>query len=174
MKIPGLGNCEPDDDDDICYSGARTLKGLDVECEFIVEGYVADPMKEDFHQAIKNFIALTQAQLEPAEPHLFAYYQDAATDHPVPDGVPTIAQASDVWSHIDFGFEATVSRRDDGDRAVYVSFECNCDWEQEHGLQLVFRHGNVITKLGPYDGHLSHATAHDDATLETVVYRRRH
>lgn len=174
MKIPGLGHCEQDDDEDIFYSDIKTIKGLNAECEFIVEGYVEDTMKEDFHQAIKHFIALKKLQLKDAEPHLLAYYQDTVAHHPAPGDIPTITQAADVWSHIDFGFEVTVRRRADGDRAVYLSFECNCDWEPEHGLQLVFKNGNVIAKLGPFDGHLTNADAYGDPALEDVVYRRRH
>jgi hypothetical protein len=36
-------------------------------------------------------------------------------------------------------------------RAVYVLFECDCDWNQEDGLQIVFKHGNQVSKVGPFD-----------------------
>jgi len=41
---------------------------------------------------------------------------------------------------------------------VYFSIEGNCDWEEEHGLQLVFRDGTEVTKVGQYDGHLKTET----------------
>jgi len=69
---------------------------------------------------------------------------------------------------VSFGGELIVSRRSGGDRAVYVSLECDCDWEPEHGLQLVFRNGTAITKVGPFDGRSSHADARDVA--EDVVF----
>lgn len=77
-----------------------------------------------------------------------------------------------VWKHVHFGSEAMVERRDAAVRTVYVSLECNCDWEVEHGLQIVLRHGNRVCKVEPYDGHLTNADAFNDPALEGVVYRR--
>jgi len=48
-----------------------------------------------------------------------------------------------------------------------ATIECGCNWEREHGLQIVLREGLSVTKLGPYDGHLTNA----DSSLESVVYR---
>ena len=48
--------------------------------------------------------------------------------------------------------------------------ECGCDWEPEHGLELVLEDGARVTKVGPYDGHLTNAAAYADPTLESVVY----
>jgi hypothetical protein len=53
---------------------------------------------------------------------------------------------------------------------VYVSVGCECDWEVEHGLQIVFRDGATVTKVGPFDGHLTNASAHARDDLEGVVY----
>jgi len=33
-----------------------------------------------------------------------------------------------------------------------VVLECECDWEEKQGLQLVFRNGSEITEAGEYDG----------------------
>ncbi|WP_420847686.1 DUF6985 domain-containing protein [Natronosporangium hydrolyticum] len=66
-----------------------------------------------------------------------------------------------------------VSRDPGRDQRVYVSIECECAWEPEHGLQIVFRDGAAVTKVGPYDGHLTNSAAYADDTLDGVVYRRR-
>jgi len=34
-----------------------------------------------------------------------------------------------------------ITRRAYGDKGIYVSLECGCDWEHEHGLQIVFKNG---------------------------------
>jgi hypothetical protein len=47
------------------------------------------------------------------------------------------------------------------------------DWEPEHGLQIVFRDGRAVTKVGPYGGHLTNSAAHADDTLDGIVYYRR-
>jgi Domain of unknown function (DUF6985) len=90
---------------------------------------------------------------------------------PEDDEYISIASPSDVWTHVQLGKEPIVSRRASGDKAIYVSIECNCEWEPEHGLQLVFRNGNQLVKVGPYDGHLTHADAYADPSLENVIYR---
>ncbi|BBB58302.1 hypothetical protein UNDKW_0029 [Undibacterium sp. KW1] len=77
-----------------------------------------------------------------------------------------IAQPSDVWQHIQYGYEALVSQRPNGDKTVYVSVECDCDWDVENGLQLVFRNGKEISKLGPFDDYLSNADAFGEASLD--------
>ena len=64
-----------------------------------------------------------------------------------------------------------VSRRPYGDRAAYVSLECGCDWEEEHGLQIVFKEGLHVNMVGQYDGHLTNADAYGDGRLENVIYR---
>jgi hypothetical protein len=67
---------------------------------------------------------------------------------------------------------APPAERDDATKAAYVSLESGCDWEPEHGIQLVFRNGRQVTKLGPFDGHLTNAAASGDAGLLDVIYRR--
>lgn len=81
-----------------------------------------------------------------------------------------IKKAAEVWKHVHFGGEPVVSRRSYGDEGIYISLECNCDWEVEHGLQIVFKNGLVVNKVGPYDGHLTNSDAYDDERLENVVY----
>lgn len=54
-----------------------------------------------------------------------------------------------------------VRRRHRRDRDVYVSINCNCDWEVEHGLLLVFRRGQQLTRVSAFDGHLTEADAYD-------------
>jgi hypothetical protein len=76
-----------------------------------------------------------------------------------------IAGPEEVFDHVRFG-EITVERDGpEGDGPVFVSVECECAWEPEHGLQIVFREGRSVTKVGPYDGDL---TTDGDA-----VYARR-
>jgi hypothetical protein len=64
-----------------------------------------------------------------------------------------------------------VTRRAYGDRGIYISLECECEWEEEHGLQIVFKNGLRVNKVGPYDGHVTHSDAYADKSLEDVIYR---
>jgi hypothetical protein len=69
------------------------------------------------------------------------------------------------------GSQPVISRRSYRDKGIYVSLECGCDWEEEHGMQLVFKNGLQVVKVGPFDGHLTNADAYADDSLENVVYK---
>jgi hypothetical protein len=173
MEIPGLGTVEVDDDSYV--SDPVTVRVLgDAECQFIVVGYDDDDAQDDFHTAIDTFLALDASALRAATPFVFAYYQDArARSAEVgADRVVAIDRPDDVWDHVEFGWEVTVERDWSGDRQVCLSSESSCAWEREHGLQIVFRGGRTVTKVGPFDGHLSNASAYDRDDLADVVYHR--
>jgi outer membrane biosynthesis protein TonB len=121
--------------------------------------------------ALHNFREHLPSALHEAEGHVFLYYLDCKGSHAPGDaGYVEIASPKDVWNHIGFGPDATVQRRDK-DGKIYVSLECSCDWEEEHGLQLVLEEGKRVVKVGPFNGHLTNADAYDDPGLEGVVYK---
>jgi hypothetical protein len=135
--------------------------------EISVEEYDDDENQEEFQRAIANFLSIEPSVLDEAAPYIFQYYQDCSSNA----GELTIRTPDDVWRHISFG-DPTVSRDLFGDRGIYVSIECECDWEEEHGLQIVFRNGAEVSKVGPYDGHLTNSAAFADPSLQDVVYVR--
>ena len=140
---------------------------------FVAAGYDDDAHPADFFRAVATFLALDASALHAATGAVFAYYRDVA-EMCAAGGYPCveITRPGDVWLHVRPGPEPTVERA--GDR-VYVSVECECAWEPEHGLQVVFADGAVVTKVGPYDGHLTNAAAfgRDDLAGEVYVSHRR-
>ena len=172
-EIPGLGPVTKDESFGWYYSQELEVKVLGgIWCRVTVEGYDEDPGKVDFHVAIRNFLAADQSVLKEAEPFIYQYYRDMNSNwSPENDGYVRIVTAQDVWAHIRLGKQPMVSRRPYGDRMIYVSLECECDWEPEHGLQIVFKDGLKVNKVGQYDGHLTNSDAYADDSLEEVVYR---
>lgn len=175
MQIPGLGTVV---EEELGWHRSEPiavpLLGGDL-CIFLIEAYDGDEQPGDFHEAIRTFLTIDRSALEAAAPSIFAYYRDVV-DHVGADGWRRdvkIDGPDDVLDHVQLGREATVSRDEDGDRHVYVSLESECDWEPEHGLQIVFRDGRTVTKIGPCDGHLTNAAAYANDELEGVVYYRR-
>ncbi|MFC8721210.1 DUF6985 domain-containing protein [Kitasatospora sp. NPDC057198] len=174
MEIPGLGPVTADAD-----SGEHVSPPLPVpvlggaRCRFVVLGYGDDHAEADFETAVRTFLELDESALRAASAPVFQYYLDvraALGDDAVP---VTVTDPDDVWSHVRPGDEVTVQREDaHGDRQVYVSVECECAWEPEHGLQLVFRRGESVTKAGSFDGHLTNAAAFDRPDLADTVYHR--
>jgi hypothetical protein len=172
IEIPILGELEPGSFDDWLRSKPIRVKALGGdEREFVLEGYEKDDRKEEFHQAIKNFLSIDESVLKDAQEHIFRYYRDVIEQlTPDDDWYVEIAKPEDIWQHIQFGLSLMVSRRYYGDQLVYISLDCGCVWEQEHGLQIVFKQGLYVNKVGAYDGHLTNADAYADDELEMVVY----
>ncbi|MFJ3641015.1 DUF6985 domain-containing protein [Streptomyces sp. NPDC090108] len=174
MEIPGLGPVSID-----ANLGDYVSQPLPVPvfggalCRFVVVGYDDDHAKVDFGTAISAFAGLDESALRSASGPVFQYYLDAKTEVGGDEDFVSIAGPDDVWSHVRLGGEVSVQREDaHGDRQVYVSVECECDWEPEHGLQIVFRRGSSVSKVGPFDSHLTNVSAFDRADLAHVVYHR--
>lgn len=172
MQIQGLGEVTRDERFEWYRSKPIAVPVIGgKKCRVVVEGYDKDPHKDHFHAAIANFLAVNPDVLKQAEPHIFRYYQDCAEHWDEDDRPVTIKNAANVWKHVRLGNKPMVTRRSGGDRKIYVSLECGCDWEEEHGLQIVFKNGQKVNKVGPYDGHLTNSDAYADRSLENVVYR---
>lgn len=173
MNVPGLGEVTKDDRFGWLYSQELPIAVLGGQlCRVVLSGYDEDDHKHDFHQAIANFLAVPESVLKAAAPFVYQYCQDmnalwAAED---PEYV-NVETPEDIWKHVQLGREPMISRRAYGDRGVYVSVECECDWEPEHGLQIVFKNGAAVNKVGPYDGHLTNSDAYADDSLERVIYK---
>ncbi|MDN5505041.1 MAG: hypothetical protein L0H10_14685 [Comamonas sp.] len=173
IEVPLLGELEKDQFDDWLRSKPIAVNALGGDnYEFVLEEYEEDESKEEFHEAIVNFLSIDESVLAKAQDYIYQYYKDIFVQL-VPDDewYVEIASPKDVWKHIQFGRTPMVSRRPYGDELIYISLECSCDWEREHGLQIVFKQGLYINKVGPFDGHLTNSDAYADDKLENIVYR---
>jgi hypothetical protein len=170
MKIPGLGEVTKDEESGWYYSKPIPVPMFGGKrCRIVLEGYDEDERKEEFHAAIANFLSGAPAVLREADEPLFRYYKDCE-EFWLEEDNPPIRFADELWRHVRLGSEPMVTRRAYGDQGIYVSVECECDWEEEHGLQLVLKNGLKVNKLGEYDGHLTNSDAFDDEDLEDVIY----
>src|SRR5690606_16658261 len=61
-------------------------------------------------------------------------------------GLLNLPNVIDVWQ---FVYPTTIyaTRRPDKDKDIYIQIACECDLEDEHGLQLVYRQGKKITRI---------------------------
>ncbi len=76
------------------------------------------------------------------------------------DHLRQLNDKNEIWKFV-YPTEIFVTRRNRRDKDIYVSIDCDCEWEQEHGLQLVFRQGKKLTRISTRDGHLTEADAYD-------------
>jgi hypothetical protein len=137
-----------------------------------IEGYDRDPAPDDLAAAAAAFVAADESALQAVTDDLYAYRRDCAAIWADDPGVPKVERREDAWHGVRFTGHPTVKRNSAGDRGVYVLVPAACDWAPRQGLQLVFKDGRRITRLGPYDGHLSTADATGNPADEGVVYRK--
>jgi hypothetical protein len=174
MEIAGFGYFEKDES-----LGWYLGKPLNLQvfggnpCRFVLEGYDDDESHDDFRIAMNNFLLLDNSVLLKAQPEIFDYYKDMKKLCEMNGwDCLKILRPEEIWVHIQIGDDIIVSRRSYGDKLIYISIECNCDWEIEHGLQIVFKNGLYVNKVGQYDGHLTNSDAFADKSLENIIYKK--
>ncbi len=110
------------------------------------EDFVAGEFPEGFCRAITSFLALTDADRIAATPQVYENYKEM---EPYLEDLPRIKE-SRIWNHAK---PNGINVELDGSH-VYVVVTYDCDWEDEHGMRLVFQDGRTLTRVGPDDGHL--------------------
>jgi len=61
-----------------------------------------------------------------------------------------LSSIKDIWNFV-IPNEIIIDWEDEGKYYLWVS--CGCAWEEEHGLQLVFKNGENLTRASGHDGH---------------------
>lgn len=121
------------------------------------------------YEAIEYFKNNSIETFRNAEKHIFEYYKTTREMYGIGVPSPIIKNEKEVWNNIRFGNDAFINYRNE-DRKIYISFECECTWEKEHGLQIVIKEGKLVNKIGQFDGHLTNSDAFDKSELENIVY----
>jgi hypothetical protein len=172
--MPGVGPLTLDEDLECYFSGPVTASALGgVVGQIVVpDDYIADEDKESVHVAVAAFLTNDDSALRTACADVFAYYLDTVRlvrEQGWDLDLPDLAEPEQVWDHVSVGHEFQVGRDGGADGQVYVSIECECAWAPEHGLQLVFRGGRTISKVGPFDGHLTNTSAFGREALAGTI-----
>jgi hypothetical protein len=177
MEIHGLGAVVKDEQFGWYTSDSRPVAALGgATVHIVLDGYDGDPDLAGYVAVINEFLSLERSVLVPATSAVFDYYEDmmagVAADEDW-DWYIDIPGPEQVWDHVTIGSDVYVKRHQ-ADGRVYLSIECECDWEPEHGLQIVIREGLAVSKVGPYNGHLTNASAYGREDLADVIYYRHH
>lgn len=129
--------------------------------KFIFDGYEGDEnFFSDANEAVSNFLAKDKNYRLKISPLVFENYVEFVDAVDEYEDIPKIESEEDIWRFV-YPQEIIVSRRNRRDKDIYIQIHCNCEWEIEHGLQLVFRQGKKITRVSSIDGHSTEADAYD-------------
>ncbi len=172
MIIEPLGQLQRDPDiEEWFVSGDVSIPYLVGESlQFIIESIEDDEAPEEFEQAIRNFLSLSEVDRQEATPYVFQNYRCFVDAVGEDEFNFTIPSSSEVWDHVQMT-AVHVSRRSCAEKDVYVQITGNCGWEQEHGLQVVLRRGNILARVSDQDGHLTTADAYALAEEQnTIIY----
>jgi hypothetical protein len=133
---------------------------------------IEDPDTPIAMAELQAFLNLSAADRLAASRHVYAYYRDFREETggeswlDAQMGVPSGPEA--IWAHV--RPLSIVTRYDSANPScsAYVVVECNCDWEEEHGLMLSFLGGHTLVKCGEYSHHITNRGA--DSQGMVVVY----
>lgn len=70
-----------------------------------------------------------------------------------------IKNKNEIWNFI-YPQDIYLTRRNRHDDYIYLIVSCECEWEQEHGLQLIFQKGDKLARISQQDGHLTESDAY--------------
>lgn len=118
---------------------------------------------EEANDALRNFLQLTSADRLGISDLVYESYTDFLDEvdfDGVEEGLSDIKEDHEIWNFV-YPTDIYVSRRHRRDMDIYICISCECGWEKEHGLQLVFRQGKKLTRISDEDGHLTEADAWD-------------
>lgn len=109
--------------------------------DFVPENDKAFIVEAD--QALANFLKLNaeyeEAISELAYKHCMDFLDYVGFDE-ADESLKQIKDANEIWNYI-YPTNIYVKRRPRRDKDIYIAIGCNCEWEQEHGFQLIFRKG---------------------------------
>jgi hypothetical protein len=121
--------------------------------QMITIGFVEakyQPYLDSADNVLRKFLALTSKDRISNSELVFKYY-----DQTLKFGYTNnlhIKTPSDIWNHVRAN-EIIINWDENGD--FYLCVSCRCDWEEEHGLQLVFKDGQNLIRASGHDGHFT-------------------
>lgn len=120
------------------------------------EGLPDAQVSPDAVDAVKNFMSLGESDRLGASLAVYRNYQEFV--QATMRGELAVRRPEEIWSFVT-PREICVGRRSRLDKRIYIQLFCECGWDPEHGLQLVFREGAELSRVSMQDGHLTYADA---------------
>jgi hypothetical protein len=107
----------------------------------------------DTNRTVINFLSKNAGDRLKASDSVYKYYrevQDYYASEPYVVAPLEMNDETDIWKYVR-PYEIYICRGFEEDRNIYLQVHCGCEWEEEHGLQLVFKNGLELTKTSGID-----------------------
>lgn len=106
------------------------------------------PYMDSADKTLANFIGLNSADKTEHSGIVHHYYSETLKyGYAKPLDLNTI---NDIWN---FVTPTEIIIHWDEEGQFYLCVSCDCEWEEEHGLLLVFKNGQTLTRASGHDGH---------------------
>ncbi|MBW6420561.1 hypothetical protein KX729_03835 [Rhizobium sp. XQZ8] len=151
-----LGRIKPDEFGDIWEAKKIAIPYFDGKS---VETQLFDISGDDvaaIDMAMRNFLALKAEDRDAAAPLVldncreFLEAVGAETDED--RQMAEMTDASGIWRFVDCQALQITRDQTEGEPSIYISLICDCAWEPEHGLQIVYRNGETLSRVSAQDG----------------------
>lgn len=138
------------------------LIGAELNAVFIdFEPEQDDSFIREADSALDNFLKLGEEYKIKISELIYDHFQEFCSmvdEEDIPDDMKEIDK-SEIWKFIS-PTEILIKRRPYNEPDIFINMTCECTWEEEHGLQLVFKKGKALTRVSDQDGHLTTADAY--------------
>lgn len=107
-------------------------------------------------EVISNFLALSNAARLAASEHVYKNcmaFLEMIGYNEEDEQLWNIKDPQEIWNYVRYN-KLYVSREQYEDHELYIQLSCECDWETEHGLQLVFSRTGKLVRVSAEDGHI--------------------
>ncbi|HVJ61512.1 MAG TPA: hypothetical protein VM555_02230 [Tahibacter sp.] len=155
-----LGTLQRDEFDDWWISPARPLPFFDDRpLDIRYTGFRPDDDPDfigEADAAVANLLRRTSDDRRGMSQHVYRNcmdFLDAVEADETDSPMRAMASPLDVWRFV-HPYGVYVSRDPHRDRGVYARICCHCDWEPEHGLQLVFDGVGRLIRVSANDGDI--------------------
>lgn len=127
------------------------------ELPFIIKLENLENSSNLVNEALENFLKLDNDYRLKISDLVYENYKECLDDGEFEPF--EINDNKDIWNYI-YPQEIYIEERRK-DKLIYIKIACECEWEEEHGLQLVFQKGTRISRISSQDGHLTSADAYN-------------
>jgi hypothetical protein len=148
---------------------APYFEGRPLELQEYQEDQASLPIEAQ--DALAAFVLLTNQQRLSESSLIYQYYRDFRGVGDFADWLDeqmgVLKDDDAIWAHVTPNF-LDVQQGMSG--LWYVVVEGDCDWDDEHGIMLVWLQGKTLTRVGPYDGDLGEYEEEDETGEASVIY----